>query len=132
MEIRTPEIAAVDEEKLVPKGLFRPFRAADETFYAGEGRIRRNVHNISNHSCSEKVHNPELQGLGRFKDGNFLTVVKEGERDIGTGQCDPAELFIDMAEFDVVGFQELPPCGDIVKEIPDGKIGALRGRDLPR
>jgi len=130
VQVGTPEIAAVDEEELVPQGLLRGFGPAHEAVDPDDGGIGLNVRHFPDDGASEKVHHPEFQGFRRFEDMDVPAVVDKGEGDVRPGEGDALELLHDVAELHVVGLEELAAGRDVVKEVADREVGALGGGDF--
>ena len=132
MQVRAPEIAAVDEEELVPQGLFRRLGPAHEAVDPHQGGIGLDVHDLAHELRAQEVRHAELEGLGLLQDMDVAAVVREGEGDFGPGEGHALELLQDVAELHVVRLEELAAGGNVVEQVPDGEVGAFGGGDFAR
>ena len=130
VQVRAAEIAAVDEEELVPQRLFRRLGPAHEAVDPDQGGIGLDVHHLAHELRAQEVRHAELEGLGLLQDMDVAAVVREREGDFGPGEGHALELLQDVAELHVVRLEELAAGGDVVEEVPDGEVGALGGGDF--
>ena len=132
VQVRTPEIPSVDEEKLVSQSFPRRVRPSNETPQAYHGGVRADINNISGDRCPEKIHNPVFQGFRRLENENVLPVVTEREPNLRPRQSHFRELFDNMLELYVVRLQEFPSGRHIVEKISDSYVCPFRSGDLCR
>ena len=130
VEIGAAEIAAVDEEKLVSKGLAGAFRAADVAVDAGERSLGPELREFADNALSQHVKNPEFQCLGGAEGEKVAPVGGKGEADVRPRKGDAGELLHDVTELHGVGLQELPAGRHVVEQVPDREGRARRGGDL--
>ena len=128
---RAAEITPVDKEKLVSQGFAGAFRLADIPLQRGDGSLGRYVHELADEGGPQKVLDAEFMALGRFYHMDVFAVVGKGEGYVRAGEGHPLKLLHNVAELNVVAFEELAAGGDVVKEIPHRNVGAHGAGDLP-
>ena len=82
---------------------------------------------IGRPDTAEQVCYPEFQRLGLLENIYVVAVVTERESDLGARQGDARKLLHDVLQLDIVGLEELAARRDVIEEISDREIAALRG-----
>ena len=132
VQVGAAEVAAVHKEELVAQCLAGAFRLAYIAPQGGNGRGGLNVHELANQPRPQQVLDAELEALGGLDHMDLAPVVGEREGNVRSGERHALELFHNVPELHVVALEEFSPRGDVVKEVPDGDIGAYRAAHFAR
>ena len=130
VEVGAAEIPAVHKEKLVPKGFAGAFRAAGVSAEGDYCGIGLNVHNVSHNGGAKEVLDAEFEAFDGLYHVDVTTVVGKGEADVRSREGNPLEFLHYVPKLNVVGFEELPSCRDVIEEVADGYICANRAGDF--